>query len=45
MMDTFPFPLFVPILVVTLGLIQLAWYVAVIVLLFKIWQKVRHLPG
>ena len=28
-----------------LGLLQLAWYVAVPVMLYKIWRKVRHLPG
>jgi hypothetical protein len=28
-----------------LGLIQLAWHVAVIVFLYRIWQKVKHLPG
>ena len=27
------------------GLIQFAWHVAVIVFLYKIWQKVRHLPS
>ena len=27
------------------GLVSLAWYVAVIVLLFKIWGKVKQLPG
>lgn len=26
-------------------IIQYAWYVAVLVLLVKIWKKVRHLPG
>jgi len=32
-------------LVVGLGvLVQLAWHVAVIVLVYKIWQKVKHLP-
>jgi hypothetical protein len=25
--------------------ISLAWYVGVIVLLFRIWNKVKHLPG
>ena len=24
--------------------VQFAWYVAVIVLLFKIWGRVKHLP-
>jgi hypothetical protein len=28
-----------------LAAVSLAWNVAVIVLLVKIWQKVRHLPG
>lgn len=28
-----------------IGLVSLGWYVAVIVLLFRIWQKVKHLPG
>jgi hypothetical protein len=28
-----------------LALISLAWYVGVIVFLYKIWQKVKHLPG
>ena len=31
----------------TVGLsivVQLAWHVAVIVLVYKIWQKVKHLP-
>jgi len=36
-----PFPL-VPIVI---GLVSLAWYVGVIVMLFKIWQKVKQLPG
>jgi len=32
-----------PILFVVL--LQLAWYVGVAVMLYKIWRKVRHLPG
>jgi hypothetical protein len=32
----------VPLLLIV---VSLTWYVAVIVLLFKIWTKVRHLPG
>jgi hypothetical protein len=32
----------VPLLIVA---VSLAWYVAVIVLLLKIWKKVKHLPG
>jgi hypothetical protein len=31
--------------VVLMATIQFAWYVAVIVFLYKIWSKVRHLPG
>jgi hypothetical protein len=27
------------------GLVQLVWYIAVIVFLYKIWQKVKLLPG
>jgi hypothetical protein len=26
-------------------LVSFGWYVAVIVFLYKIWQKVKHLPG
>ena len=26
-------------------LVSLAWHVVVIVLVYKIWQKVKHLPG
>jgi hypothetical protein len=25
--------------------LQLAWHIAVIYLVWKIWQKVKHLPG
>jgi hypothetical protein len=38
---TFPFLLFG----LTAGLVQLAWYIGVMVFLYKIWQKVKHLPG
>jgi len=34
-----------PLVVVPLLLLNFAWYVAVIVLLIKIWQKVRHMPA
>jgi len=35
---------FVPMLLAALlGLAQLAWYVAVFVLLYRIWGKVKHL--
>jgi hypothetical protein len=36
----FPF-----LFVAPFALLSLAWYVGVLVLLFKIWQKVKHLPG
>ena len=26
------------------GLLQVAWYIAVIVFLYKIWQRVKRLP-
>jgi hypothetical protein len=31
--------------VLPIMLLNLAWYVAVIVFLYKIWQKVKRLPG
>lgn len=27
------------------AIVQLAWHVAVLVLAYKIWQKVKHLPS
>ena len=38
---------FIPIglLMLPILAVQVAWYVGVIVFLYKIWQKVRHLPG
>jgi hypothetical protein len=39
------FPATIGVFVAVMGLVQVAWYVAVIVLLYKIWTKVRHLPG
>ncbi len=35
----------VPLLFLPVVLVNIAWYVAVIVLLYKIWRKVKHLPG
>jgi len=32
------------VFVAVMGSLQLAWYVGVMVLLYKIWTKVRHLP-
>jgi hypothetical protein len=34
-----------PILALFAAVASLAWYVAVVVFLYKIWQKVKHLPG
>jgi hypothetical protein len=31
--------------VTVMAVLQIAWYVGVVVLLLKIWLKVRHLPG
>ena len=39
------FPFAVPFVVLLAMLVQLAWHVAVIVFLYKIWQKVKHLPA
>ena len=36
---------FLPLLIVPLMLLSLAWHVAVIVFLYKIWQKVKLLSG
>jgi hypothetical protein len=45
-MDNVPFPFFSAFLfVLPVVLLNLAWYVAVIVFLYKIWKKVKHLPG
>lgn len=45
-MNDFPFPFtFVTFLVMGAALVQLAWHLAVIVFVYKIWQKVKHLPG
>jgi hypothetical protein len=43
-MDYMEFPWPIGAFVALMGAIQLAWYIAVIVLLYKIWSKVRHLP-
>ena len=39
------FGIVMPFLVLPLIAMQLAWYAAVIVLLVKIWRKVKHLPA
>ncbi len=36
---------FFPLIVLPLFLVNAAWYIAVIVFLYKIWKKVKHLPG
>ena len=44
-MDAASVAIVMPLLILPLIAIQLAWYVAVIVLLAKIWRKVKHLPA
>ena len=44
-MDAGFFFSFLPLIVVPFALLNIAWYVAVIVLLVKIWRRVRHLPA
>jgi hypothetical protein len=45
-MHTVPFPFFPGYLFVLPAIaLQLAWHIVVIVFLYKIWQKVRRLPG
>lgn len=34
-----------PVVAILLSAVSIGWYVAVLVLLYKIWKKVRHLPG
>ena len=36
---------FFPLLFLPLALVSLAWYVWVTVFVYKIWKKVKHLPG
>jgi hypothetical protein len=43
-MNDFPFGV-VPMVALIFGLIQLSWHVAVIVFLYKIWKRVKHLPA
>jgi len=44
-MDQIAFSSAMLVVPVLLAAVSLAWYVAVTVLLVKIWKKVRHLPG
>jgi hypothetical protein len=44
-MDSGFFFSFIPALVIPLVLVNLSWSVAVIVLLVKIWRRVKHLPA
>lgn len=45
-MNDFPFPVFsATLFILPIVLLNLAWHVAVIVFLYKIWKKVKHLPG
>jgi hypothetical protein len=34
-----------PLMIGLLAAVQLVWYIGVMVLLYLIWQKVRHLPS
>lgn len=44
-MDMMPLPPVLSLIALPFIAIQLAWYIGVIVLLYKIWQKVKHLPS
>jgi hypothetical protein len=44
-MDSGFFFSFLPLVAIPLMLLSVAWNVAVLVFLFKIWRKVKHLPG
>jgi hypothetical protein len=44
-MDPMYFPVIPMLFGAVFGLLSLAWYVGVIVLLLKIWKKVKHLHG
>ena len=44
-MNDFAVPLAFTGLALLAGLVQFAWQVAVIVFMYKIWQKVKHLSG
>jgi len=43
-MDTGFFVSFLPLVALPLMMLSVAWNVAVLVLLFKIWRRVKHLP-
>jgi hypothetical protein len=43
-MDSGFFFSFMPLVVIPFMLLNVAWYVGVLVLLVKIWQRVKHLP-
>jgi hypothetical protein len=44
-MDIVQPPMWVSLISVGMMVFQLAWWIGVTVMLFKIWQKVKHLPG
>ena len=44
-MDSGFFFSFMPMLVIPLMLLNVLWYVAVLVLLVRIWRRVKHLPA
>jgi hypothetical protein len=44
-MDSEFFFTFMPMFVIPLMLLNAAWYVAVLVLLVRIWRRVKYLPA
>jgi hypothetical protein len=44
-MNTVDPPILLSVIAPLLALLQVMWYVAITVLLLKIWRKVKHLPG
>jgi hypothetical protein len=44
-MDVIQPPSWMLAITAAMTLFQFAWWVIVIVMLFRIWRKVRHLPG
>ena len=44
-MDSGFFFSFLPVVVIPIMLLNVAWYVVVLVLLVKIWHRVKHLPA
>jgi len=44
-MDSGFFFSLMPLLVIPIVVLNVAWYVAVLVLLVRIWRRVKHLPA